>query len=99
MGPGSYRSLYSGGLHPNIDGDHYRNILKAIKQQVPNMHIHAFSPFEIWFGAHKSRMSVAEFIQDLMDHGLGSMPGTAAEILDVDIRKQLTKDKLTTEQW
>ncbi|OMH39449.1 7,8-didemethyl-8-hydroxy-5-deazariboflavin synthase subunit CofH [Motiliproteus sp. MSK22-1] len=96
---GATEVCIQGGLHPNIDGDHYRNILKAIKQQVPDMHIHAFSPFEIWFGAHKSKMSVAEFIQDLINHGLGSMPGTAAEILDVEIRKQLTKDKLTTEQW
>lgn len=96
---GASEVCIQGGLHPNIDGSHYRNILKAIKQQVPDMHIHAFSPFEIWFGAHKSKVTTAEFIQDLIDHGLGSMPGTAAEILDVEIRKQLTKDKLTTEQW
>lgn len=96
---GATEVCIQGGLHPDIKGDHYRNILKAIKAQVPDMHIHAFSPFEIWYGARKSRMSTKEFIQDLMDHGLGSMPGTAAEILDVDIRKQLTKDKLSTEQW
>lgn len=96
---GATEVCIQGGLHPDLKGDHYRNILKAIKAQVPEMHIHAFSPFEIWYGARKSRMSTAEFIQDLMDHGLGSMPGTAAEILDVEIRKQLTKDKLSTEQW
>ena len=96
---GATEVCIQGGLHPDIDASHYRNILKAIKQQVPEMHIHAFSPFEVWFGAKKSKMSVAEFIQDLIDHGLGSMPGTAAEILDVEIRQQLTKDKLTTEQW
>lgn len=96
---GATEVCIQGGLHPDIDGSHYRNILMAIKQRVPQMHIHAFSPFEIWFGALKSKMSVAEFIQDLIDHGLDSMPGTAAEILDVEIRQQLTRDKLTTEQW
>jgi len=96
---GATEVCIQGGLHPDIDGNHYRNILSAIKKRVPQIHIHAFSPFEIWFGARKSRVSVAEFIQDLMDHGLDSMPGTAAEILDVQVRQQLTKDKLTTEQW
>ena len=96
---GATEVCIQGGLHPDLKGDHYRNILKAIKAQVPDMHIHAFSPFEIWYGARKSRMSTADFIQDLIDHGLGSMPGTAAEILDVEIRKKLTKDKLSTEQW
>ena len=96
---GATEVCIQGGLHPDLKGDHYRNILKAIKTKVPEMHIHAFSPFEIWYGARKSRMSTADFIQDLIDHGLGSMPGTAAEILDVEIRKQLTKDKLSTEQW
>lgn len=96
---GATEVCIQGGLHPDIDGSHYRNILMAIKQRVPQMHIHAFSPFEIWFGALKSKISVAEFIQDLIDHGLDSMPGTAAEILDVEIRQQLTRDKLTTEQW
>lgn len=96
---GATEVCIQGGLHPDIDGSHYREILKAIKTRIPGMHIHAFSPFEIWFGALKGKVSVAEFIQDLIDHGLGSMPGTAAEILDVEIRQQLTRDKLTTEQW
>ena len=96
---GATEVCIQGGLHPDIKGDHYRNILKAIKKQVPQIHIHAFSPFEIWYGARKSKMTYKAFIQDLIDHGLGSMPGTAAEILDVEIRKKLTKDKLTTDQW
>lgn len=96
---GATEVCIQGGLHPNIPGHFYRDILKAIKSRLPDMHIHAFSPFEIWYGARKSRMSYRDFIQDLIDHGLGSMPGTAAEILDTEIRKQLTKDKLTTEQW
>ncbi|NLY59476.1 MAG: 5-amino-6-(D-ribitylamino)uracil--L-tyrosine 4-hydroxyphenyl transferase CofH [Gammaproteobacteria bacterium] len=96
---GATEVCIQGGLHPGIPGHFYRDILKAIKAKLPDMHIHAFSPFEIWFGARKSKMSYAEFIQDLIDHGLGSMPGTAAEILDTTIRKQLTRDKLTTEEW
>ena len=68
---GATEVCIQGGLHPDLKGDHYRNILKAIKAQVPDMHIHAFSPFEIWYGARKSRMSTADFIQDLIDHGLG----------------------------
>ena len=63
------------------------------------MHIHAFSPFEIWFGASKKKLTYVNFLRDLKDCGLGSMPGTAAEILDVDIRKMLTKNKLSTEKW
>jgi len=96
---GATEVCIQGGLHPDLPADHYRNILIAIKSQVPDMHIHAFSPFEIMFGSQNSGLSYREFIQDLMDHGLGSMPGTAAEILDIEIRKQLTRDKLTTEQW
>lgn len=96
---GATEVCIQGGLHPDLKAEHYRTILQTIKKQVPDMHIHAFSPFEIWYGALKSKMSYRDFIQDLMDHGLGSMPGTAAEILDVEIRQQLTRDKLSTEQW
>jgi len=88
-----------GGLHPKMKGNYYREILKAIKLKLPDMHIHAFSPFEIWYGAAKSKMSYSDFLFDLKDCGLGSMPGTAAEILDTKIRKKLTKNKLSTKQW
>jgi len=96
---GATEVCVQGGLHPDIDKDYYRNLLIAIKQRVPDIHIHAFSPFEIWYGAKKARMTPTQFLLDLKDHGLGSMPGTAAEILDVEIRQQLTKNKLTTEAW
>ncbi|MBU2874857.1 5-amino-6-(D-ribitylamino)uracil--L-tyrosine 4-hydroxyphenyl transferase CofH [Marinobacter salexigens] len=96
---GATEVCIQGGLHPNISGHFYRDIVKSIKRVLPDMHIHAFSPFEIWYGAQKSRMSYRDYIRDLVDHGLGSMPGTAAEILDTEVRKQLTRDKLTTEQW
>ena len=96
---GATEVCIQGGLHPKLPGGHYKAIVEAIKARVPDIHIHAFSPFEIWYGAHKSRQSPATFLQDLMAAGLGSIPGTAAEILDVEIRRRLTKDKLTTDQW
>ena len=96
---GATEVCIQGGLHPKISGDIYRNIILGIKQVLPNMHIHAFSPFEVWFGASKKKLTYTNFLRDLKDCGLGSMPGTAAEILDVDIRKMLTKNKLSTEQW
>ena len=88
-----------GGLHPKIAGSHYGDIVRAIKAAVPEMHVHAFSPFEIWYGARKSRAPYAEFLRDLKVFGLGSVPGTAAEILDTEVRKVLTQDKLSAEAW
>ena len=96
---GATEVCIQGGLHPRLPGTHYRDIVRAIKQQVPDLHIHAFSPFEIWYGAQKSKLSFKDFLQDLKENGLGSLPGTAAEILDVEVRRRLTKDKLTTDQW
>jgi len=88
-----------GGLHPKMEGTYYRDILRAIKAALPDMHIHAFSPFEIWYGASKTKMSYHDFLANLKDAGLGSMPGTAAEILDTEVRLQLTKNKLSAEKW
>lgn len=88
-----------GGLNPDLSWRHYRAILQAIKAEIPDIHIHAYSPFEIWYGAKQSRMTPRDYIQDLKEAGLDSMPGTAAEILDTTIRKQLTRDKLSTEDW
>jgi FO synthase len=88
-----------GGLHPDIPGDHYFKLLQAVKRRVPRMHVHAFSPFEIWYGVNKSRMPLADYLAALKQAGLGSMPGTAAEILDTDIRLQLTRNKLSADEW
>lgn len=88
-----------GGLHPKMSGTYYREIVLAIKAALPDMHIHAFSPFEIWYGAAKTKMSYADFLTDLKECGLGSMPGTAAEILDTEVRRKLTKNKLSAEKW
>ncbi|RSD32900.1 5-amino-6-(D-ribitylamino)uracil--L-tyrosine 4-hydroxyphenyl transferase CofH [Vibrio pectenicida] len=96
---GATEVCIQGGLHPQISADFYRNLLLAIKNRLPQMHIHAFSPFEIWYGARRAKMGYKEFLQDLKLCGLDTMPGTAAEILDVEIRQQLTKNKLSTEDW
>lgn len=96
---GATEVCIQGGLHPDLPPTYYRDLLRAVKRQVPKMHVHAFSPFEIWFGAHKRKLSTTEFLLELKEAGLGSVPGTAAEILDVEIRRQLTRNKLTTEAW
>lgn len=96
---GATEVCIQGGLHPKMKGTHYRDILLAIKAELPDMHIHAFSPFEIWYGVKKTGMSITDFLADLKACGLGSMPGTAAEILDTKIRKVLTRDKLTADEW
>jgi len=96
---GATEVCIQGGIHPKMPGTYYRDIVLAIKAEFPDLDIHAFSPFEIWYGAAKTKMSYADFITDLKECGLGSMPGTAAEILDTEVRKQLTKDKLSTQRW
>ncbi|MEM9229246.1 MAG: 5-amino-6-(D-ribitylamino)uracil--L-tyrosine 4-hydroxyphenyl transferase CofH, partial [Pseudomonadota bacterium] len=96
---GATEVCIQGGLHPDMPGTYYRDIVLAIKTALPGMHIHAYSPFEIWYGAAKTKMSYRSFLTELRDCGLGSMPGTAAEILDTDVRRTLTKNKLSAEKW
>ncbi len=96
---GATEVCIQGGLHPKMSGTYYREIILAIKAALPEMHIHAFSPFEIWYGSAKTRMSYRDFLLDLKACGLGSMPGTAAEILDTEVRRKLTKNKLSAEKW
>ena len=96
---GATEVCIQGGLHPKLPGKYYRNLLLALKQALPKLHIHAFSPFEIWYGSKKMKLSYSDFLQDLKECGLGSIPGTAAEILDKEIRQKLTKNKLSTDQW
>lgn len=96
---GASEVCIQGGLHPDIDASHYRDILVAIKSRVPGIHIHAFSPFEIKYGAERSRLSVEDFLRMLREHGLDTIPGTAAEILDVEVRRKLTRNKLSAEEW
>src|SRR3546814_19861427 len=88
-----------GGIHPSFTGQTYLDICRAAKDAVPQMHVHAFSPLEVSHGAQTLGISVAEFLGELKRAGLGSLPGTAAEILDDEIRHQLAPDKLTPHQW
>ena len=96
---GATEVCIQGGIAPEMDGDAYRAILRAIKAAVPELHLHAFSPMEILHGARTSKMPVPEYLTALRDDGLGSLPGTAAEILDADVRTQLSAKKNTVEQW
>ena len=96
---GATEVCIQGGIHPNKTHEHYRDILLAIKAVYPDLHIHAYSPEEIDFGHKKSGMKLEEYLQWLVDAGLGTMPGTAAEILDDEIRNILAPNKLMTDRW
>jgi FO synthase len=96
---GATEVCIQGGIHPAKDHTHYREILVAIKSRYPNLHIHAYSPEEIDFGHRKSGMALPDYLQWLVDAGLGSMPGTAAEILDDEIREVLSPNKLRRDRW
>ena len=88
-----------GGIHPEYTGKTYIDICRAIKSAVPDMHVHAFSPLEIFQGAQTAQYCVPDFLKQLVDAGLGSLPGTAAEILDDEIRALICPDKIKTDQW
>jgi FO synthase len=88
-----------GGIHPEYTGETYLNILRAVKDVLPRMHVHAFSPLEVSQGAETLGISVPEFLRALKEAGLGTLPGTAAEVLDDEVRVTLCPDKLTTQQW
>lgn len=96
---GATEVCVQGGLHPDLSGSHYLELVLAVKARVPQIHIHAFSPFEIWYGSKKRRMTPSDFLAELKAAGLGSIPGTAAEILDIDIREKLTRNKLSAKAW
>jgi FO synthase len=96
---GATEVCMQGGIHPNYTGDTYLAILRAAKDAVPDMHVHAFSPLEIHQGASTLGLPLADYLSRLRDAGLGTLPGTAAEILDDDVRRIICPDKLTTQEW
>lgn len=96
---GATEVCIQGGLPRDLPKTHYRDILRAVKNAVPQMHIHAFSPMEIVYGVELTGMPLADYLSMLRDNGLGTLPGTAAEILDDEIRHILSANKLTTAQW
>jgi FO synthase len=96
---GATEVCLQGGIHPDFTGRTYLDILRTVKQVDPAMHVHAFSPLEVWHGASALDLSLTEYLSMLRDEGLGSLPGTAAEILNDPVRKLICPDKLTTDQW
>ncbi len=96
---GATEVCLQGGIHPEFTGDFYVAVIEAIKQAVPEMHCHGFTPLEVWQGAETLGVAVPDFLRRLKSAGLGTLPGTAAEILDDDVRRFLCPDKITTAQW
>ncbi len=96
---GATEVCMQGGIHPEYTGQTYLNIVETVKAATPDMHIHAFSPLEVWQGAETLGMSVPEFLAQLKVAGLDTLPGTAAEILDDEVRAIICPDKINTQQW
>ena len=96
---GATEVCMQGGIHPDYTGSTYIDICRAVKSAAPDMHVHAFSPLEVWQGAHTIGVGVAEFLAMLRAAGLGTLPGTAAEILDDEVRAIICPDKIDTAQW
>ncbi len=96
---GAVEVCLQGGIHPGFTGDYYVELAAAIKAELPNLHLHAFSALEVWQGAATLGASLPAFLERLHAAGLGSLPGTAAEILDDEVRAVLCPDKVRTAQW
>ena len=96
---GATEVCVQGGIHPDLPGTHYFDLLRAIRTRVPDMHIHAFSPMEVVNGATRMGIGIREWLTEARAAGLSTIPGTAAEILDDDVRWVLTKGKLPTATW
>jgi len=87
------------GLPPKLDGSYYVDLCRAIKAAVPEMHLHAFSPEEVLYGSTRADLSIPEFLKTLRAAGLGTLPGTSAEILDQDVRDRIARGRITVDQW
>ena len=96
---GATEVCLQGGIHPSYTGETYSAIVRAVKAACPDLHIHAFSPLEIWQGAQTLGMSARDFLMRLKDEGLGSLPGTSAEVLCDDVRAVICPDKQTVAEW
>ena len=96
---GATEVCLQGGIHPNFDGDFYVDVTAAVREAVPGMHIHGFTALEVTEGARRLGEPLAGYLRRLKDAGLSSLPGTAAEILDDDVRAALCPDKINTEEW
>jgi FO synthase len=96
---GAVEVCLQGGIHPAFTGDYYLEVCRAIKEALPDLHVHAFSALEVWQGAATLEVPLRDYLVRLRETGLASLPGTAAEILDDEVRQVICPDKVTTEQW
>jgi FO synthase len=96
---GATEVCLQGGIHPAFTGDYYLSVVRAIREAVPGLHVHAFSALEVWQGAATLGVPLAEYLARLREAGLGSLPGTAAEVLDDEVRAVICPDKVSTAQW
>ena len=96
---GATEVCLQGGIHPAFTGDYYADVVRSIREAVPGIHVHAFSALEVWQGAATLDLSLTDYLGHLRDLGLGSLPGTAAEVLDDEVRRVICPDKVTTRQW
>lgn len=96
---GATEVCLQGGIHPTFDGDYYWQVAKAVKAEVPEIHVHGFTALEVTEGARRLREPLEHYLRRMKDAGLASLPGTAAEILDDPIREILCPDKIDTGEW
>ena len=96
---GATEVCLQGGIHPDFDGDYYIDVARAVKAAVPDMHVHGFTALEVTEGAKRLNEPLATYLQRLVDVGLATLPGTAAEILDDEVRAILCSDKVNTQEW
>ena len=96
---GATEVCMQGGIHPDYTGETYLDILRTVKAATPHIHIHAFSPLEVWQGADTLGIGLAQYFEQMREAGLGTLPGTAAEVLHDDVRAKLCPDKLNSRQW
>jgi FO synthase len=96
---GATEVCLQGGIHPSFDGDYYIGVTRAVKAVAPSIHVHGFTALEVFEGANRLGMGLAEYLGRLKEAGLATLPGTAAEILDDEVRAVICPDKVTTDEW